>query len=183
MRDVTINMSENNDINTYAGLEPTEGSGTEYVICPKDNLTDIADALRTKTDTDGQLSFPNDFIDLIESTSLPSIITKMTGGTYVATSDIRQSFTILHGLGTTPSLAVLWSEATNTGYLGWMLFFGGGGGVGSYGKGTDQAYADLTANGVFKRGETVDGYYLKPSLTSAKGAAKTGDTFHWLAWV
>lgn len=153
-------------------------------------LTAIADVIRAKTNTDEKLNFPTDFLTLIESIepaggerALPDIVTKMTGGTYVAANDISQSFSVLHGLGTTPSLAVLWSEATNTGYLGWMLFFGGGGGVGSYGKGTDQAYADLNANGVFKRGETVDGSYLKPSLTSAKGAAKTGDTFHWLAWV
>lgn len=153
-------------------------------------LTAIADVIRGKTNTDEKLNFPTDFLTLIESIepaggerTLPDIVTKMTGGTYVAASDFSQSLAILHGLGTTPSLALLWSEATNTGQLGWMLFFGGGGGVGSYGKGTDQAYSDLTANGVFKRGETVDASYLKPSLTTAKGAAYTGDTFHWLAWV
>lgn len=153
-------------------------------------LTAIADVIRAKANTDEKLSFPADFLTLIESIEssgglreLPDIVTKMTGGTYVAASDISQSFSFLHNLGTTPSLALLWSEATNTGYLGWMLFFGGGGGVGSYGKGTDQDYSVLTSNGVFKRGETVNESYLKPSLTSAKGAAKTGDTFHWVAWV
>lgn len=112
---------------------------------------------------------------------IPSNITEIVGGTYTAAKKLDQSLYITHGMGKTPSMAVLWSESTNTTGIGWGVFFGGGGGYFGYGKGTELAYADLS--GGWRRGEVLDSNQLKASLSNTGTSADAGDTFHWLAWV
>lgn len=151
-------------------------------------LKQIADAIREKAGTTDSLAFPAAMAEAIAAIEaggggggIPSNITELAGGTYTAASKIGQTLKIVHGMGKTPSMAVLWSESTNTGGLGWGVFFGGGGGYFGSGKGTGLAYANLS--GGWRRGEVLDSYELKPSLSGTGTSANAGDTFHWLAWV
>lgn len=147
-------------------------------------LKQIADAIREKGGTSGNLAFPAAMADAIAAIQagggIPSNIAEITGGTYTAASDVGQILSIEHGMGKTPTMAVIWSEATNAGSLGWALMFGGGGGYYGSAKGTNLAYANLGS--ATKRGEVLNSLYLEPSLSSSGTSARAGDTFHWLAW-
>lgn len=160
---------------------------SDLVITQKENLVSIADAIREKAGIEDSMSFPDGFLEAIAGIEsgggggIPSNITELAGGTYTAASDIGQSFQIEHGVGKTPSMAVVWSESTNTGGIGWGVLFGGGGGVFGEGKGTGLAYANLSVT--WRRGEVLGARYLELSLANKGTSAYTGDTFHWLAWV
>lgn len=80
-------------------------------------LTDIADAIRSKTGGSALIN-PEDMADEIESIStgggggsLPSIISKIDGGSFTPSSDTQaSSYSISHSLGVTPKGFVIWTE-------------------------------------------------------------------------
>lgn len=104
------------------------------------DLGDVADAIRAKSGGSSQLAFPSGFISEIGNistgggggASLPSVISKIDGGTFTLASDTQASrYTITHNLGTKPKQIVLWtedsallesSEATSERYIMWSSY-------------------------------------------------------------
>lgn len=82
------------------------------------DLGDVADAIRAKSGGSSQLAFPSGFISEIGNIStgggggsLPSIISKIDGGSFTPANDIASnSYPISHTLGTTPTGIAIWSE-------------------------------------------------------------------------
>ena len=81
------------------------------------NLGDVADAIRAKSGGSSQLAFPSGFISEIGNistgggASLPSIISKIDGGSFTPSSDtVGTSYWISHNLGVVPKGIIIWTE-------------------------------------------------------------------------
>lgn len=78
------------------------------------DLTTVADAIRTKGGTSEQLSFPDGMAqaiaDLPSGGSLPSVISKIDGGSFTFETSTLSTTPIQHSLGVQPVGVAIWAE-------------------------------------------------------------------------
>lgn len=71
------------------------------------SLSAIANVIREKTKTDGNIAFPDGFVEAIAAmNSLPYSISAMTMGEYIPSSTITKEVIITHNLGVPPDCVI-----------------------------------------------------------------------------
>lgn len=76
------------------------------------DLLSVADKIREKAETTGEMAFPGEFISALDALGggLPARITAIEFGEYVPTSDISVAPSIAHGLGVNPNLVLFGAD-------------------------------------------------------------------------
>lgn len=160
----------------------------EYLV-QSENLSAVANAIRSKGETSAQLTFPNGFIDAIGAIKgLPDGVLKLAYGTYTPTSSGNYSISMKHNFGVYPSFALFFAELNGIS----MADFG------QYSVSAISIYEPLKWSGVGDvAGHSLQGYSngaivvsdydysTKPSSTSTvtiygEKQLKVGVTYRWI---
>ena len=152
------------------------------------DLGDVADAIRAKSGGSSQLAFPSGFISEIGNIStggggsLPSIISKIDGGSFTPSSDtVTGNYTISHNLGEAPKGVAIW--ATNMDRVAYSVR------VVDYYLATLGNYVleQVNTNALRRElsGAVASGDIGSNSIkmTISQNYYKANTTYNWLAWV
>lgn len=161
------------------------------------DLGDVADAIRAKSGGSSQLAFPSGFISEIGNistggASLPSIISKIDGGSCTYASDTPvQSNKIQHNLGEKPKGYIIWSEDVmldENAYANQTLMFSYGIGLSWVNNGRTNTTGYSYAMWRKTNGGVAESNSGSPTITSTEIAPtgyyywKGNATYKWLVW-
>ena len=168
------------------------------------DLKDVADAIRAKSGGESSLAFPSGFISEIGNISsggsLPSVISKIDGGSFTLASDTAGTkYWISHSLGVLPKQITIWTEdndlltsmetsqksyllCSNIHLINWVS--------GSVNNGAFPQHLFRNTNGA--TGNTgsallqssIPDYFTSTQFNNALAAVsyKAGVQYKWLAW-